>query len=108
MQRIHLASLKERPMADVKTMLVMPGKKFSVSKAIKRAVQAACGAAASAGVIGFLMVTNGLLTGRGTTMQWVNVWLNFVKRGDILATMLLTAATTVIFVYWQRDKERNR
>ena len=95
-------------MADVKTMLVMPGKKFSVSKAIKRTVQAACGAAASAGVIGVLMVTNGLLTGRGTTMQWVNVWLNFVKRGDILATMLLTAATTVIFVYWQRDKERNR
>ena len=27
-------------MADVKTMLVMPGKKFSVTKAIKRTVQA--------------------------------------------------------------------
>jgi uncharacterized membrane protein len=94
-------------MADVKTMLVMPGKKFSVSKAIKRAVQIASGAALSAGVIGLLMVTNGLLTGRGTTMQWVNVWLNFVKRGDIFATMLLTAATTVAFIYWQRDKERN-
>ena len=94
-------------MAEVKTMLVMPGKRFSVTKAIKRAVQVCCGAALSAGVIGLLMITNGLLTGRGTTVQWINAWLNFVKRGDIFATILLTAATTVIFVYWQRDKERN-
>jgi hypothetical protein len=93
-------------MADVKTMLVMPGKKFSVSKAIKRLVQVACGAALSAGVIGLLMVTNGLLTGRGSIMSWLTVWLKFVQRGDILATMVLTAATTVAFIYWQRDKER--
>jgi uncharacterized membrane protein len=95
-------------MADVKTMLVMPGKRFSVSKAIKRLVQVACGVALSASVIGVLMVTNGMLTGRGTLMHWFTVWLNFVKRGDIFATMLLTAVTTVLFVYWQRDKERGR
>lgn len=93
-------------MADVKTMLVMPGKKFSVSKAIKRSIQALCGAALSAGVIGVFMLVNGLLANRGTTMQIVYTWLAFVKRGDIMATMLLTAATTVLFVYWQRDKER--
>lgn len=93
-------------MADVKTMLVMPGKKFSVSKAIKRTVQAISGAALSAGVIGLLMVTNGLLTNKGTIAQLFATWLNFVRRGDIAATMLLTAATTVLFVYWQRDKER--
>lgn len=95
-------------MADVKTMLVMPGKKFSVSKAIKRTIQAACAAALSAGVIGILMVINGLLSNRGTTMQLINTWLAFVRRGDIFATILLTAATTVLFVYWQRDKERGR
>ena len=95
-------------MADVKTMLVMPGKKFSVTKAVKRLAQIGCGAALSAGVIGLLMVTNGLLSGRGTTMSWINVWLNFIKRGDIFATILITAATTVVFIYWQRDKERNR
>jgi hypothetical protein len=94
-------------MADVKTMLVMPGKKFSVTKAIKRTVQALTGAALSAGVIGLLMVTNGLLTNRGTFAQLFATWMNFIKRGDIFATILLTAATTVLFVYWQRDKERN-
>ncbi len=24
-------------------------------------------------------------------MQWVNVWLSFIQRGDIQATMVLTA-----------------
>ncbi len=95
-------------MADVKTMLVMPGKRFSVTKAVKRLAQVASGVAASAGVIGLFMVVNGLLTGRGTLMYWLNIWMAFIKRGDIFATMLLTAATTVIFIYWQRDKERNR
>ena len=94
-------------MADVKTMLVTPGGKFSVSKAIKGLVQVACGAALSASVIGLLMVTNGMLTGRGTLVQWAGVWIKFVQRGDIFATILLTAATTVAFIYWQRDKERS-
>jgi hypothetical protein len=98
---------EERAMADVKTTLVLPGKRLSVSRAIKRLVQVACGTALSAGVIGILMVTNGLLSGRGTLMQWIGVWLKFVQRGDIFATMILTALTTVLFVYWQRDKERS-
>lgn len=93
-------------MADVKTTLVLPGKRFSVSKLIKRLVQAACGAAVSAGVIGLLMVFNGLLSNRGTFLQLFNTWLAFIRRGDIMATMLLTALCTVLFVYWQRDKER--
>lgn len=95
-------------MSDPKTMLVMPGKKFTVTRLVKRTVQIGAGAALSAAVICLVMVINGLLSGRGTTLQWINVWLGFIKRGDILATMLLTAMTTVLFVYWQRDKERGR
>ncbi len=95
-------------MADPKTMLVMPGSKFQVSRLVKQAAQTAMGAAVAAVVIGVFMIINGLLTGRGSTMQWVNVWLSFIQRGDILATMLLTAASTVLFVYWQRDRERGR
>jgi hypothetical protein len=41
-------------------------------------------------------------------MSWINTWLAFIKRGDIIAVMVLTALTTVLFVYWQRDKERGR
>ena len=93
-------------MADPKTMLVMPGSKISVSRAVKRAVQIAAGAALSAATIGIVMVANGLLSGRGSTMQWVHTWLGFIQRGDIMTTMLVTAMTSVLFVYWQRDRER--
>jgi uncharacterized membrane protein len=95
-------------MADPKTMLIMPGKKFSVTRLVKQAAQVAAGVALSAGAIGVVMMVNGLLSGRGTTQQLLNVWMAFIKRGDIFATMALTAIMTVGFVYWQRDKERGR
>jgi hypothetical protein len=95
-------------MSDPKTMLVMPGKKMSVSRLVKRVVQAVAGAALGAATIGVVMILNGLLSGRGSFWQWINYWLAFVQRPEILVTMLLTAMTTVLFVYWQRDKERGR
>jgi uncharacterized membrane protein len=95
-------------MADPKTMLVMPGAKMPVSRLVKQAAQIAFGVTFSAAIICAVMVVNGLLSGRGTTLQWINIWLAFIKRGDILATMVLTAMSTVMFVYWQRDRERGR
>lgn len=95
-------------MSDPKTMLVMPGKKMSVSRLVKRVVQAVAGATLGAATIGVVMILNGLLSGRGSLLQWLNYWLAFVQRPEILVTMLLTAMTTVLFVYWQRDKERGR
>lgn len=95
-------------MADPKTMLIMPGTKFPVTRLIKRGVQALSGAVIGALAIGVVMVLNGLLSGRGNLMQWVYVWLGFIQRPEILVTMLLTALSTVLFVYWQREKERGR
>jgi hypothetical protein len=45
---------------------------------------------------------------KGTTNQAVTAWMAFIQRPDILATMVLTASVTVLFVYWQRDKEREK
>ena len=92
-------------MAD-KTMLVMPGSKIQVAKVIKRAIQVASSVALTAGVALVLMLGSGLLQGRGTTAQAWQVWLSFINRPDIQATMVLTALVTVLFVYWQRDQER--
>jgi nicotinamide riboside transporter PnuC len=36
----------------------------------------------------------------------LNLWLTFIRRPDILTTMVLTAFVTVLFVYWQRNQER--
>ena len=95
-------------MSDPKTMLVMPGAKFSVHRMVKRAAQVAMGAALSAATIGAVMVVNGLLSGKGTVMQWVHYWLGFIQRPDILVTMVLTSLMTVLVVYWQRNKEGRR
>ena len=93
-------------MSDPKSTLIMPGSKMSVSKLVKRTVQVLAGVVLSAVTIGTVMVLNGLLSGKGTTIQWFHVWLSFIQRPEIFVTMLITALSTVLFVYWQRDKER--
>jgi hypothetical protein len=95
-------------MADT-TQLVMAGRKLSLPRLLKRLVQVALAVALTAGVIFVVMVGNGFLVpaGRATTLQaGFNAWLTFMRRPDILTTMVLTAAVSVLLVYWQRDKER--
>jgi Ni,Fe-hydrogenase I cytochrome b subunit len=89
------------------TSLVVAGKKLSVPRLLKRLLQIAIAVALTAGVFFVVIVGNGFLVGRATTFQaGVNVWLTFIRRPDILTTMVLTAVVTVLFVYWQRDRER--
>ena len=91
-------------MADPKTMLIMPGTKFPVTRMIKRGAQALSGVVVSALVIGTVMIVNGLLSGRGTTMQWFHVWLSFIQRPEILVTMLLTGETNPVPAITSRSK----
>ena len=89
------------------TMLVVAGKGLTVPRLLKRLLQIAIAVALTAGVFLIVIVGNGLLVGRQTTLQaGLNLWLAFIKRPDILATMILTALVTVAFVYWQRNQER--
>jgi hypothetical protein len=44
--------------------------------------------------------------GNSKSPQGWDLWLTFINRTDILATMVLTALVTVAFVYWQRGHER--
>jgi hypothetical protein len=89
------------------TMLVVVGKKLSVPRIFKRTLQVAIAVGLTAAVILVVIVGNGLLVGRRTSLQaGVDVWLAFIRRPDILATMTLTGIVTVLFVYWQRNQER--
>jgi hypothetical protein len=89
------------------TSLVVAGKKLSVPRLLKRLLQIALAVGLTSGVFFVVIVGNGFLVGRGTTLQaGINAWLAFIKRPDILTTMVLTAVVTVLFVYWQRDRER--
>ena len=90
-----------------KTVLALPGKKVSVPRALKRVLQVGLAAGLTAAVMLIVMLGNGLLTGRGASLQGgITTWLAFIKRPDIYTTILLTAVVTVLFVYWQRDQEK--
>lgn len=92
-----------------KTILVVPGsKKLTVPRILKRTLQIAAAVALSAGVALAILIGNGLLVPRGHLLQGWDVWVTFINRTDILATMVLTALVTVWFVYWQRDQERGK
>lgn len=91
-----------------KTTLVLPGTRMSVARPIKRTFQATAGVVLTAALIFVLAVGNSLFMSKTTTHQAVQAWMAFIQRPDILATMALTAAVTVLFVYWQRDKEREK
>ncbi len=92
------------------TQLLVAGKKMSVPKLLKRLLQIAIAVAITSAVFFVVIVGNGFLVptaGRGTTLQaGYNQWLAFIRRPEILTTMVLTAIVTVLLVYWQRDKER--
>jgi hypothetical protein len=89
-----------------KTTLVMPGQKLAVPKLAKRLIQVGISVGLTCAVALVLVVGNGMLLGRASSSKGINIWLSFIQRPDIQGTMLLTAIVTVLFVYWQRDKER--
>ena len=93
---------------SVKTILIVPGKKLSVPRPLKRSLQILAAVALTAGVALAILIGNGLLVPRGHLLQGWDTWLTFINRTDILATMVLTALVTVLFVYWQRDRERGK
>jgi hypothetical protein len=91
-----------------KTMLYVPGKKLSVPKIAKRTTQVLASVMLSAGVAFVLILASSMLVAQGTTLKAWTTWLVFVNRGDIQATAILSSLVTVLFVYWQRDKERSK
>ncbi len=62
--------------------------------------------ALTAAVVLAIVVVNTSLMGRGGSIGGIDIWFAFIKRGDILATIILTALVTTAFIYWQRDRER--
>ncbi len=89
------------------TVLVVSGKRLTVPRIFKRSLQIASAVALTAAVFLVVIVGNGLIVGRqGSLQNGLNVWLAFIKRPDILATMILTALVSVLLVYWQRNQER--
>ena len=91
-----------------KTYLAMAGSRVAMPRVLKR-IALVTGAVGSTMLVALaLMLSSGLLQAKGTIFQAWAIWLAFINRPDIQATMVLTAFVTVLFVYWQRDQERGR
>jgi membrane protein implicated in regulation of membrane protease activity len=73
---------------------------------LKRSLQIVIATALTAGVVLFVMMVNAFLVGRNGTLGGIDVWLSFIRRSDIIGTIVLTALVTTFFLYWQRDRER--
>ncbi len=89
-----------------RTMLAIGRSNFSVSRLTKRAVQTLVATALTAAASLVILMLNNVLTAKSGWQQGFDVWLAFIRRSDILGTMLLTAIVTVAFVYWHREHER--
>lgn len=81
-------------------------KTVAMPRVMKRSLQVAVAAGLTALSVLVVMVVNGFLAGRGGSMSGLDLWLAFIRRGDIISTIVLTALVTVAFLYWQRDRER--
>jgi hypothetical protein len=71
-------------------------------------VQVAASCALTAAVALVIVVGSGMLLARGSSSRGLDTWFVLINRPDIQGTALLTAIVTVLFVYWQRDRERGR
>jgi len=89
-----------------KTTLVVPGQKLAVPRLVKRLIQVGVSVGLTCAVALVFVMGSGMLLGRASTSRGIDTWLSFIQRPDIHGTMFLTAIVTVLFVYWQRDKER--
>ena len=89
-----------------RTMLAVGINKLSVPRAVKRLLQAATATALTVAVVCVIVVVNGLLLGRGSSMQGFNTWLAFIGRGDVLGMTMLTAIVTTLYLAWERSREK--
>lgn len=93
-------------MSDRTQFAIARNKTLAMPRVMKRSLQVVMAAVLTTLVVLLVMMANGFLAGRGGSLSGLDLWLAFIRRTDIIATIVLTALVTVSFLYWQRDRER--
>ena len=83
-----------------RTMVAFGRSTYSVTKLTKRALQVLVATGLTAAAILIVLSLNNVLTAHSGWRQGFDAWLAFIRRSDILGTIVLTAAITVASVYW--------
>lgn len=91
-----------------RTQLAIGRNTLNVPRVTKRLLEVVIATGLTGMVSLLVLLLNNVLTGRGGWLNGFDVWLSFIRRPDILGTMLLTAICTVAFLQWQRDNSGKR
>lgn len=86
-----------------RTQLAIGRNMLSVPRLTKRALEVVMATGVTGMVSLAVLLLNNVLTGRGGWLNGFDVWLSFIRRPDILGTIVLTAICSVAFLQWQRD-----
>lgn len=91
-----------------RTQLAIGRNTISVPKFTKRTVEVAVATGLTALASFMILELNTVLTGRSGFSQGLDLWLSFIRRSDILGTIILTAIVTVAYINWQRESSNKR
>ena len=86
-----------------RTMLLLGKSTYSVPRLTKRAFQVLVAVALTALAALIILSLNDVLTTHSGWRQGFDLWLAFIRRSDILGTIVLTAVITVASVYRAPD-----
>ena len=86
-----------------RTQLAIGRNTLNVPRITKRALEVLLATTVTGMVSLLILLLNNVLTGRGGWLNGFDVWMSFIRRPDILGTMVLTAICTVAFLQWQRE-----
>lgn len=89
-----------------RTMLAFGRSTYSVPRMTKRAFQVLLAVALTAAAALVILSLNNVLTTHSGWRQGVDAWLAFIRRSDILGTIILTAVVTIVSVYWTPDARK--
>ena len=89
-----------------RTQFAVGTNRIAMPRLTKRALQVVIAILTTAALSFLIVLVNNALTARGGWGQGLDTWLGFIKRSDIIGTMVLTSIVTVISVYWQRGNEK--
>jgi hypothetical protein len=89
-----------------RTMLAVGRATYSVPRLTKRAAQVLVAVALTALASLVILALNDVLTTHSGWRQGFDLWFAFIRRSDILGTIVLTAVVTVASVYWTPDRAK--
>ena len=89
-----------------RTMLAFGRATYSVPKLTKRAAQVLLAVALTSLASLAILALNDVLTTHSGWRQGFDLWFAFIRRSDILGTIVLTAVVTVASIYWTPENAR--